>query len=627
MYRKFNGKNRGKSFGSKKPYSTAYEEKSKLHDSGIPTEDGVSTFSDQLISKVSRNATQPIQLKLNPTENATKAAQPYALLAAANPTTDIKYEGTDNLSGNTVVQLQNGRLAKLQKIYDVIKAHFNVHYNFYTFGAKSVDTIEDYAGQAFEDAFATIRSNIMYELPYFDENREISIGTNLTMGGSYMGDGDQKNRLQELVLYQTLLQNLATVPNSYNMLMAMEDHLMNMESDGNAPILATMFGQFKRAAVRSAVQSVADILPSLYFDTKWYGQWASLAFVPSRRSNSMRDPLIVSTVKNILPKVKIHEPHGDDYSTDTFNTNISGWSTSLQGMIRPGAIKVSGNDKFIDFAALCEVASNIVSPYTLLKYVRSGGVNFRTYVNDYVTVLEAITVRANSIGYYFQNLTTMLTVATRSGLCEWKQGIKFELTKDNSYNPKNNKFLTDVIKCALLRPGNGIQWDETTATWHYQTIWDEYLGISAFDKTNGGNIIPFSMYNVSQPNLPGVYTRPKFLSVFTTPNDTSFTIMNRLGQEADFVSAQVDQDNASTIGRLFPMSETYSLSIPCIMLPDTSDKMALCESLRVMTRLFKIGAIAANGQYRVEVSSDLVCAIDVQVADFTKEAIQYGRVS
>lgn len=649
MYKK---KNFGSKGFQKKPYSTEFSLGEQRHDAGTPEPEKIDGYSDQMVKRVSRTAAQPIQLKLDPTNEATRAAQPYALIAGNNATADISYEGKENLSGNSVVQLQNGRLPKLKRIFDVIKARFELHYNFYNMSTAGVDSIEDYAGYSFEDAFATIKSNIMYELPYFQSTRKVLLRNetgadpnDIAAGDQNMMDGDASHRLQEMTLYQALLQNLAMIPNSYNEFMAMEDHLMNMEYEGNSPVLSATYGAFKRAAVKSLVESAADILKNLYFDTKWYGQWASLAFVPSRKSNSMRDPLIVATAKHELPGLTVKPVYGSDYGTHTFSVKTSDLlDTSL---LRTGESYTVGGNTYINFATLCEMACRIVSPYNVLKGIRGGSFNFTSYVNNYIKVLQLIISASNLIGQKFDELTTMLNVAVRSGMCEWKQGTKFEITKDNKYQPKNNKFLADVIKCAVTHPAT-ITWDSTTNGWQYQTLWDEYNGIPAFDKSNGGNIIPFSLISVTGTPSQGLFTRPNFFDMDTSHsrlvtalNDCAIVTLNRDGQEAAICSYHATGLGDDWLERLFPLLSTsavWSYYIPQALIRDDSTAATqdnYNELTRLITRLFKIGRvgeIATTGTNPVTVkerfiSPDLISTIDVQVSDFTREAIAYGKTS
>lgn len=105
-----------------------------------------------------------------------------------------------------------------------------------------------------------------------------------------------------LIWYQSVLQNLASIPAKFNSTMSIRQALIDMGYNNEAPFTTELFNLLSKAVFKGQVNAISNFITGEFFDFDWFTQVNTLTMVPSRETTSMTSPLMTITATHSIPK-------------------------------------------------------------------------------------------------------------------------------------------------------------------------------------------------------------------------------------------------------------------------------------------------------------------------------------
>jgi len=590
-------------------------------DSGIPTKDKVDNTSNLLAKATFKDLAyaKPITVEANPTAEATRSSDPYAIINSTNQVWEANYPGSNNMAGNTLPLLLNSGSSKLLNEFDCGKVDLIIKYLYAAIKPTDINqALNVQLGKSMSEALSKAYSETYIQMPFFQDTITSS-----------MINCDAGNRTQAFIWYQTMLQNIAAVPAKYNLLVSLEQHLKNSCYNRNVAPLDDLFGLLRKNSFRSKINAFSNIITGEYFDMSWFKQTNTLTMVPSRKSNDMRHPLLVIDATHDIPDLTITTvggTTGDVIDSTNYNITIpAGSGTPYDGQTLTFREAIAG-------------LIRLLSPYNVLAWSRqytqgTVSTNPTQYFNSIVYMTEAIRQTLARFPSDVADIRTVLDVANRAGLNRWVRGVYFDITREMNYQPVFNKLCNDVFVNYLASP-NTIYYDNVTLRWKFYSLWNEFLGIPKYDKINGGSFLSFSTRKFQSTVVPSTDTKYLIPKLFDIPSAGSakITFVNRLGIVADLtytVYNATQLANSTIYNRINTLGFTdYDQRIPTADISSGYSQVPEVGSClyRLMTNLFNLGNIKISASDTNEmVDSEIVSAVDVELDDVSNAIIAFAQ--
>lgn len=607
----FNPKNKGYIPGE-------YDVRDKS-DATIPTKPQVGSDSSYLGKAAFRDLgfAKPITVSANPTAEATRSAVPYAIINGTNAVWEADYPGASNMAGNTLPLLNNSNNSKLLNNFDCGKIDLVLKYLYSAIKETDINqSLNVQLGKSMSEALSKAYSETYINMPFFQDTITSS-----------MKNCDPENRTQAFIWYQTMLQNIASVPAKYNLCVSLEQHLKDSCYNRDVAPLDDLYGLLRKNSFRSKINAFSNIITGEYFDISWFKQMNTLTMVPSRKTNSMRDPLLLIDAIHDIPSLTIETNTGETVLNSS-NYNIT--------------VPISSGTPFdgetLSFQDAILGVLKLLNPYNILKWARqlSNGIVSTTptqYFNSIVTMLELIRSTLSRFPSDVADIRTVLDVANRSGLNRWKRGIYFDITREMFYQPVFNKLCHDVFVNYLASP-NTVYYDETTLRWKFYTMWDEFLGIPKFDRVNGGSFLSFSTRQFESGVTASTDTKYLVPKLFDIPTSgyTDAEFVNRLGVTATigYTVYSAQQMNDSTVySRLNALSyRDYDQRIPTANISNGYNNIPETGSAvnYLLTRLFNFGNIQVSvNDVNESLNNEIVSVVDIELDDVSNNMIAFAQ--
>lgn len=518
--------------------------------------------------------------------------------------------GPANLAGNVLPQLINNGNSKLLNVYDVGKLNIRLNYLYMGLSATSKNqAINNELKKTLTEAISKGYAEQFTQLPAFQHIVTTTI-PNL---------GTNPGMLPELVLYQTFLQNIAALGQSYNKFRVMEQTLMNMSYNREEPVINSLYGLFKKSSFIAILKGILAALPGEYFDLNWYKQINTLTAVPSRKSNSMWDPLVEIVGAHQMPVVS---------ATDASSVKVFD-SADYK------------NPSNVTFQTLVETFLNGLSSQSILAWARAysnglpGTQTAVEYFNTMIDVLNDIQLIVAKFKSDFADIRVVLETMNRIGLNNWIQGVNINLqTSTVQYTPLFNKLAFDVINSTLSGCGEMV-YDTITYRWKAYTPWHKTLGIPEYDKFVGGSFITFSTRDLESAGGEDFTTSkwliPQLFTPVTTGSPASpfIRVSNRLGYSVNITRTLFDNAtlnasdftrlNALVVGDIVAKFPTYTESV-------LDDQYTYSAMSQLLESLFGCGIITDtddNSSYLLE--SEIVCFVDIELEDISNQLISWCK--
>lgn len=588
-------------------------------DAGIPSKQVDNAQSTMLANTAFRDLAfaKPITVQANPTAEATKSAVPYAIINNTNGVVEAAYPGSENTAGNTMPLLNNSNTSKLLNMFDCGKLDIVIKYLYAAIDPTDINqALNVQLGKSMSEALSKAYSETYIQMPLFQDTITSS-----------MQNCDPLNRTQVFIWYQTMLQNIASITAKYNLCVSLEQHLKDMCYNRNVSPLDDLFGLLRKNSFRAKITAFSNIVTGEYFDLSWFKQINTLTMVPSRKTNSMRDPLLIIDAVHDVPTIKITTP-SETTVLDSENYKIT----------IPAGSGTPWDGTTVDFQTAIQYCQKLMSPYNILAWARQltqGIVNTTPtqYFNSIVTMVELIRSTLSRFPADVSDIRTVLDVANRSGLNRWVRGIYFDVTKEMFYTPLYNKLCNDVFVNYLASP-NEVYYDDTTLRWKFYTIWNEYIGIPKYDKVNGGSFLSFSTRNFGAGIVPSTDTKYLIPKLFDIPTSgySKIAFVNRLGITADVGFTIYNHDDladSAILSRINALDYSdYSQRVPTANIvdgytniPDISSALAY-----LFSRLFGFGRVETDASvYNESLTNEIVCCVDIELDDVSNAMIAFAQ--
>lgn len=588
-------------------------------DAGIPVK-ALNSGDSMLLNRSSfrdLSYAKPITVEANPTAEATRSAVPYAIINSTNQVWEADYPGVNNMAGNTLPLLNNSADSKLLNAFDCGKVDLVLKYLYAAIKPTDINqALNVQLGKSMSEALSKAYSETYIQMPLFQDKITSS-----------MINCDTLNRTQVFIWYQTMLQNIASIPAKYNLLISLEQHLKDSCYNRNVAPLDELFGQLRKNSFRAKITAFSNIVTGEYFDMSWFKQINTLTMVPSRKSNSIRDPLLVIDATHDVPDLKITTDSGT-VVLDSANYKVT----------MPKNFGTPNDGKQVSFREAVQTLIQLLSPYNVLAFCRQYtekivSQNPTDYFNKIDKMIELIRSALSKFPSDVSDIRTVLDVANRAGLNRWVRGVYFDITKEMNYQPVFNKLCNDVFVNYLASP-NTIYYDNVTYRWKFYTLWDEFLGIPKYDKVNGGSFLSFSTRQFESSVTPSTDTKYLVPKLFDISNSdyNPVDVVNRKGITAKikYTVYNADQiENSPIYCRLNTLKYSdYDQRIPTVdvstgyaNIPDVASSL-----YRMMTSLFSIGNVKVNENVTNEtVDSDIVSIVDVELDDVSNAMIAFAQ--
>lgn len=556
------------------------------------------------------NKVSSLNWQLNPDEYAIKAPSYYKVVNGTSKITTAKFLGKTNEAGNVLSRLLTLNRSSFNHYFDSVCIPIALNYMFLNYESNGLEAANITFEQAVKEALANTQSSVFTELVFFRSEATSSI---LGMARSHVG---------ALVHYQTTLQNLALILTKYNQTMGLTDEMIKMGFNAESTITSELMSLLKKASFVSRLKSISTYILSKYFDKDWYDQYVPITDTPSRKCDSIREPLITAKAYYTMPSATLTSPAGIKwYDSETHVSTIT-----TKDPFQPYVFDSKGKDitptvtysnfKVSDYAKkIIEVLDqNSILKWARRKFKDSNSVQspqtYFNYINDLVGGLRAA---MNKFVAQANDIETMLDRAASTNLTQWKKGNVFNPDL-NSKDVYFNTIIHDLLSAYLTSPDN-IKWNPTTQKWSFSVLWNEYFGIPKYDQFTGGSYLTFSVrnalfpagYDVTDPSL----LIPKLFKVEGTP-----VACNRASAELE-VSYEVSQSSEiisdKQLSRIIPYDdmtdEIYSMRLAVLTVTRDTSARPLSAAQYLLQTLAGIGKVKWTEGRNTKTSSTIAGSI------------------
>lgn len=577
-------------------------------DSGMPTQPSASKESYTFQAKAFKDLRYGlIATKADPITEATTASQPYAIVASTNRILGGVYPGTDNLNGNILSQLMISNQSKLVNAFDSGSLTIQMNYLYLNLKDKTNPyAVNTYMGVAINEALSRTNAEMTSQLPFATQT--VDVNNNLA-------DADFTNKLYILALYQSMLQNTASVLAKYIQTMSIEKHLIDMGFNREANFTQEIFSLFKKKSLVGKLQALATTLYGEYFDADWYKQINTLTMIPSRKSTSVRDPLLTIIATHVLPNITVKQGTTTLYATSDFAVEVDS-TTYDQRQIAEKIITLLDQRSILEWSRRkFNGQDSILTP--------------QAYFNELIAWLDRLAAVMARVSNQMSDLRTYLDVMGKANLNQWKVGTMFDMTAVSKGPIMFNKILHDTFAAYLNSPEK-VKFDSDTQRWTMYTTWNEFTGIPDYDQISGGSFLAFSLRTIDPNGLSASDSRLLVPKLFTVTTD-SVLFTSRIGFTTTFsydVMTSTEIKNSHVLSRLIPLNTMdVSARIPKTSLITAGDiPSASSSAFEIMQTVFGYGKIeVATGSFNYAIGRDIISFIDIQVSDINNAMLTFVR--
>lgn len=637
-------------------------------DAGTPTKEKVSSGSELVDYMAFRDLAfhGAIEPHADPNTEAARGSYPYAILNKTNRVIEAKYPGYKNLTGNSIVRLQNSVNSKFTNFFDSIVLKKRLNYLYLAYGASDKNLpVNVEMVKAFEQALSYGYSTMLTQLPFYTDYMETDMPRGSSGSPFYGKTNDTYDRMGALLHYQVVMQNIVSPLAKYVELLSLEEELMDMSYRREAPLVQQIFGQLKKKAFIAQLNSVGTVVLGEYFDTNWWKQMNALRHIPSRKANDMNHPIITMVTTTRIPRLQMWA------STTKSGTAYYDSNTQLKLNIPTNtAVNPETFTKYqeassgagVDFT-LEQIVYNLnklLDAHYLLTWARkanegtlpSGAIGSASaYYQSIVEYVNCLSRIASTFGSHMTEVRTFLDKLADTGMVYWKKGIKFDIGKVYPKSLTYNQIVADILK-STLAGASSLYFDSTTQRWVCNTEWDMYSGINKFDNFSGGSFLTFSLRSINVTGIPEtssarilpilfsdtpLYTNWEETSVASGHTAAGVRTVTRTGIVLyldSYAISATDLNQDKVLSRLNPLSDpqlaikapNFNANMFDVTQLTAEDRANILSSLnKLLQQVAKYNRIAYSTVVMSSVDPDLLAFIDLQVEDVSNAMIQFCR--
>lgn len=581
----------------------------------------------------------PVSLQADPYTNALPGTMPYPLLNVYNKNVGGSYAGYRNLDGGTTIQYSNSATSGFLHCFDSALIGIGLNYRYLPILASDTQrgrALVDEMRKAISEATSTLSATTFtaQNIYYYAIETDMPMGSATTTPIDPIEGSKKINAYTNIedviyafsIFYQIILQSAALSFNNFNVGRALQDTMINMSWNREVPYLNSYFGLLNKKSFLAVWDSIAYALEGEYFDSDFMVQTNLLSLIPSRRSNSMTDPLQeVLTTFNLPTTFRVYLCSSTAKTAaavkildlaDLQYTPAGGAAITYQEACYDLNIKMKANDTLL----WARRFANQVATETATQ-------RFNLLVDDIACINYCLTVLKTAVN----DLRTVFDIMHRSGVNRWQKGHKLKIAPITKMDVNNNITVNNIY--SMIGSGSpSMTFDDTTKRWSSFSLWNLYYGIPEHDAYAGGSFFSFSTKNLniagaSDTNIAYLPVAFEVLSSEDFGKNSFCRVLNRLGTSTWFAISEVTIADSAVHARLAPLQaqDSYNIRVANVdaTLLNSFDQSWL---YRLGQQLFGLASIKLTSTLTdYSLDPDILVVYDYQIEDFTNEVITYAR--
>lgn len=593
----------------------------------------------------------------NPNEAALPASGPYPMLNKFNPVINAMFAGEDNLDGGNVQQYANSIRSKMLYYFDYARLKVKINYRYLPIAPvkpnEDGNLPKEYPGRALIDEMrksiaesTSILSSTTFHLLAINN---FAVITDMPMGsakltdisaerdGSVMAYTNVTDVLYAMsIYYQTLLQDINSTFLWHNAFRLKMGVMIRNAWDREVAALNALFGLFNKSSFLNLMKSISLSFEGEYFDKDFADQIADASFIPSRRSNSLTDPLMELQPMFSHPSVfKVVVLSGGRLATTVDGQLIYDDAS----MVFPNPLYTgSGSEpQSITIWEVTEKIRDYLSAQATALWGRRIYASGELFIGDTArfNVVQELFKRVTDAFTYFKPLWSdyreCLDTMSRTGTLTWRTHYVPQVTKENDSLTFRNMIINNIYQAVMGGP-NKLEFSKETKRWRGWTKWNMYDGIPAYDVKQGGFFISVSCKDpVGDTDGEEIPYLPVAFSPWENKAGALF-MTSRNGYEAAVSYEDTPIAETRVISRLAPLASQTNLvlRVPVLKYANNSDLTAghqdtLYKTLCDMFGVAKIEYSETEADYAVD--PDLLAVYQIEYEDITNVATAYARAN
>lgn len=581
----------------------------------------------------------PVSLQADPYTNALPGTMPYPLLNVYNKNVGGSYAGYRNLDGGTTMQYSNSATSGFLHCFDSALIGIGLNYRYLPILASDTQrgrALVDEMRKAISEATSTLSATTFtaQNIYYYAIETDMPMGSATTTPIDPIEGTAKINAYTNIedviyafsILYQIILQSAALSFNNFNVGRALQDTMINMSWNREVPYLNSYFGLLNKKSFLAVWDSIAYALEGEYFDSDFMVQTNLLSLIPSRRSNSMTDPLQeVLTTFNLPTTFRVYLCSSTAKTAaavkildlaDLQYTPAGGTAITYQEACYDINIKMKANDTLL----WARRFANQITTETATQ-------RFNSLVDDIACINYCLTVLKTTVN----DLRTVFDIMHRSGVNRWQKGHKLKIAPITKMDVNNNITVNNIY--SMIGSGSpSMTFDDTTKRWSSFSLWNLYYGIPEHDAYAGGSFFSFSTKNLktagaSDTNIAYLPIAFEVLSSEDFGEKSFCRVLNRLGTSTWFAISEVTIANSPVHARLVPLQAQglYKIRVANVD-AESLDSFDQSWLYRLGQQLFGLSSIKLSSTLTdYSLDPDILVVYDYQIEDFTNEVITYAR--
>lgn len=587
-------------------------------------------------------------VKADPYTAALPGSEPYPIVNRFNTKINSGFAGDDNIDGGNVQQYANSFTSTLLKYFDFIRAKIVMRYRYLPISPESTANYPGYnlieeMRKSIAEAVSILQSTTFHQL----QINQFAVETDLPMGSAKTTNISKDNtpinaytNLTDVlyamsIYYQVFLQNVNSVFGWHNSFRMKQGTMIRCAWNREVPVLNSFFGLMNKKSFLSLLNSISLSFQGEYFDKGYADQIADFTFIPSRRSDSITDPVLELQAGFAHPK--------------KFNVYVLGTDGKIVGSKPEDSLLFS--DAMMKYSVAINQALTSVTIWEACDKLRDLLSAQQTMLwarQLYNTPnVDAENQRFNNIKSYFDVIIACFAIfkprwsdfrecfdtMSRTGTLSWVKGY-FPITTQDTDMKLFHNMIVDNIYSELLGGATALEYSTTTKRWTSYSKWNMYTGIPAYDLKQGGFFIACASKSYAGDNdneqIPYL---PVAFDPWINSNNQLMAATSRDGKQALVKYTDMIMSTSKVFSRLVPLSSQADIKIrvPVVKFNDNSSLTLghFSTLYKTLTQIFGLCSVQtqANGVYDDALDPDIVAIYQIEYSDITNTAITYARAN
>ena len=565
-------------------------------------------------------------------------SNPYPIINSFNRVAGGQFAGLQNIDGGNVQQYANGVSSEMLTIADCLKMETSINYRYLPIfslpegktsyrGKQLIKTMM----QSIAESMSILQSTTYTQMAI----NSYAVSTDLPMGDATTTKIDDVTVYTDAtavfyamsVYYQIFWLQILNTLTWHNSFRLKQGTMIRNSWNRETPTLNSFFGLMNKKSFLSLVDSICLAFEGEYIDTDFARQAAMLNAMPSRRSNSLNDPVLELQTKYVMPSIKLY----------LLNSDKSGLASTKPIFNSDDLCGTDRNNNTFTFAECIERLNDYLSMEATTGWARQKheAGDDRDRFNDINDYLQIINWCVNYFKPLWNDYREALDTTSRAGIVQWQKGFRPAVTKDTDAPLFRNLTIENIYQL-LFSGSDSITLDTATSRIRSFSLWNMYTGIPEYDSKQGGIFLALSFKDLS--NLESKDNLIEYLPTimdYTESSQPKTAAITRDGHEVVIVYTTTSFEKGYAVRRLAPLADQKQLKIriPTVRSAENSSLYAdencnayVSNILKTLTEVFGLARVTfADGIVSFQVDSDIVSIYQIEFEDITNEAITYAR--